>query len=54
MFFCEICRKNFEPKPGELDFLEQLFGIRGAECPTCGSFWPFFQEKPAEQKLRPH
>ena len=25
MLFCEICRKKFELKPGELDFIEHLF-----------------------------
>ena len=56
MLFCEICQKKFEPKPGEFDFLEQLFGFRGAECPKCGSFCPLREDKykPDEEKSRLH
>ena len=52
MLFCETCRKEFNPKPGELDFLEELFGFRGAECPECGSFC--LQPKDKSLRGKPH
>jgi DNA-directed RNA polymerase subunit RPC12/RpoP len=35
---CSVCGTQFAPKHDEIDFLEELFGLAGAECPKCGSF----------------
>jgi DNA-directed RNA polymerase subunit RPC12/RpoP len=37
-YTCLACSKSFMPKDGEEEFSQELFGIRGAECPHCGSF----------------
>lgn len=54
MFFCEVCDKAFEPKPEDTELLEQLFGVRSAECPQCGSFTTKLVPVRSEQHQFPH